>query len=611
MEEWVGKVWHRFITGMASREHAASAVGLEQVRTQVTIMFRALGGDGGLKIDVATPTAHGARRRWLERVAGIGTEVELAWRDEQTLRLPVKIALFAERALNRELYLWLAALAAVADEHTYSSDWLRDNQRNVQRVLQRYPGLKPLYQRLVEAHLAQRPAPDSLSASEQARETALRQALSQPGSVIMPVSSVITAYPVHLWLNPAPPNSAVCARATDDADQQDDESRESRDASQRKHRAKHEEMPDGRDGLLAIRFENMMGQAEYVKVDRTTEDDELDTAAEAANTIDDMALARDARPMAGHLRLDLDLPSAEYDDIMLGEGIPLPEWHWRKQQMQPDYVRLQPMMARNVSAQPMPEHLLPTAKRLRRQFAALAHSRHWLRGQPDGCELDLDAWFDYQSERRSGGQIDTPGLYRDLRVSQRDMACLLLADLSLSTDAYVNNHARVIDVIRDSLQLFSEALTASGDMHAIYGFSSRKRSHVRFHILKDFDERTTDQVRGRIQAIKPGYYTRMGAAIRHASDLLVRQPARRQLLLILTDGKPNDLDQYEGRYGVEDTRMALIEARKRGLVPFCVTIDKQAGSYLPHIFGAGNFTVLRRPEDLPRQLPGLYARLTG
>jgi len=191
------------------------------------------------------------------------------------------------------------------------------------------------------------------------------------------------------------------------------------------------------------------------------------------------------------------------------------------------------------------------------------------------------------------------------------MACLLLADLSLSTDSWVNNHSRVIDVVRDSLLLFAEALSATGDQFAMYGFSSRYREHIRFHTLKTFNESHNNISRGRINAIKPGFYTRMGAAIRQASDILSKQPASQQLLLILTDGKPNDLDQYDGRYGIEDTRMALIEARRKGLQPFCVTIDEKGGDYLPYMFGVDNYVVIRKPSELPRELPLLYARLTN
>ena len=158
--------------------------------------------------------------------------------------------------------------------------------------------------------------------------------------------------------------------------------------------------------------------------------------------------------------------------------------------------------------------------------------------------------------------------------------------------------------------LFSEALAATGDRFALYGFSSLKRENIRYHILKEFEGKYNAEVRGRIAAIKPGFYTRMGAAIRHSAQLLTRQPATQRLLLILTDGKPNDLDQYEGRYGVEDTRVAIHEARQIGLRPFCVTIDEKGSNYLPHLFGVNGYVVIRKPSELPRELPMLYAQLT-
>ena len=167
-----------------------------------------------------------------------------------------------------------------------------------------------------------------------------------------------------------------------------------------------------------------------------------------------------------------------------------------------------------------------------------------------------------------------------------------------------------MDVIRDSLYLLCEALAATRDRFALYGFSSVRRDNVRFHLLKGFDEQYSDQIRGRLAHIKPGFYTRMGAAIRHASAILQQQKNARRLLLILTDGKPNDLDQYEGRYGIEDTRVAIHAARQLGLIPFCVTIDEKAEDYLPHLFGAKGYIVVKDAVELPHLLPRLYAQLT-
>ena len=103
----------------------------------------------------------------------------------------------------------------------------------------------------------------------------------------------------------------------------------------------------------------------------------------------------------------------------------------------------------------------------------------------------------------------------------------------------------------------------------------------------------------------------MGAALRYGTRLLEMQPAKRRLLLLLSDGKPNDLDQYEGRYGIEDTRHAVLAAKRLGLQPYCVTVDERGNDYLPHLFGSDGYTVIRRPSELPRRLPALYARLTG
>ncbi len=211
---------------------------------------------------------------------------------------------------------------------------------------------------------------------------------------------------------------------------------------------------------------------------------------------------------------------------------------------------------------------------------------------------------------KNGHATHTDNLYRDLQETTRDMSCLLMSDLSLSTDTFVDDHHRVIDVIRDSLFLFSEALSNSADRFALYGFSSRKRNPVRVHRIKDFEEKYNAQIRGRINAIKPGYYTRMGAAIRFATLQLEKQATVQRLMILLTDGKPNDIDQYEGRYGIEDTRQAVLEAKRAGIQPICITIDQQASNYLPHLFGAEAYVVIHRPSQLPKLLPMIYARMT-
>ena len=609
MEEYVGELWDRLITGAAEKRHAAVTVKLDDVAKSAAIFFRALGGDPGLGISAAPAVRHGARRRLLQRVAGSGEKVELSWRDGEVLRLPSQIDLFAEQALNRDLYFWLVALAAAASDN--SQPWIIRNQLATQVTLARFPGLQSRYDRLVEAVIALRIPPEKLPADEAVQENTIRQALQYPGTVDAITLAARPFQPVPLWPHPHPPVSAAASGAAG-AGSPEQSGNAATKKSRRKHLAQRSDVKEDKNGfLMMFRAESLFSWSEFVKVNRPQdEEDDAETAQLAAEDMDNLTIASDGKTSAANVRFDLDLPSGAADDTPLGEGVLLPEWNWKKQVLQPDYCSLQQLIAADAKPCELPHALKNTANQLRRQFQALTPTRHWLKGQQDGDELDMDAWVQLVSERNSTMPTSEHGLYRAQVNQERDLACLLLADLSLSTDAYVSNHTRVIDVIRDSLLLFSEALTATGDSFALYGFSSLKRGNVRFHYIKGFEEKYGGQVRGRITAIKPGYYTRMGAAIRQASSLLVQQKKRQRLLLILTDGKPNDLDQYEGRYGIEDTRVALLEAKKLGLRPFCVTIDTEASDYLPHLFGAGGYVVIRNPEDLPKELPLLYAQMT-
>jgi nitric oxide reductase NorD protein len=611
MEEFVGGLWDRFITRAASRSHPQAAVRLEEIERTAGVLFRALGGDPGLRVAAAAEQAHGARRRWLARLAHVEETVAHARRDDETLSLPPELALFPARTDNRDLYLWLIAQAAATPTDTGEA-WIVLCQRASQATLARYPGFASRYRRLVTACLALRIAPEKLPADEAAAERAIRQALAEPGTVAGLPAARRPPQPVPLWLYPAP--AALRAAARDDAPDPDNAEggAQAEDASRRRHQARREDMTDARNPLiLPFRAESLLSFAEYVKVNRGLDEDPDPEAGKVAQQMDELAIARDGSRAASKVRFDLDLPSAAHDDIPLQSGILLPEWDWKKQVLKKDQCKLVLLEPREAQPCPLPERLVPAARRLRHQFEAIAPGRRWLKNQPQGSEPDLDACVRALADRQAGYRHAELASYLACERRERDLACLVLADLSLSTDAWVGNEARVIDVIKDSLMLFSEALGATGDRFALYGFSSRRREHIRFSHIKGFGEAHDDKVRGRIAALKPGYYTRMGAAIRHASNILAGQPAALRLLLILSDGKPNDLDHYEGRYGIEDARMSLIEAGRVGIKPFCVTIDREGAGYLPHLFGADGFMVVRKPEELPMRLPLLYSRLTG
>lgn len=616
MEEFVGSLWHRFITQVARRDFPEAAVHLSEIERSIGLLFRAFGGDPGLRVAPAADLRHGGRRRLLQRMAHIDEKQALAARDSETLHLPPTLALFPEPELNRDLYLWLTALAACSHDCLAGDDWLHANQQATLQVLASYPGLRSRYERLVEATLALRIAPEKMPQDEAARERVVRQALSEPGTQhqLPPLTRARAReiQPVPLWLRPTPQTPHHPAKSGGGAEQQPQGGRNSdeQQGSNKRYQAERTEMPESKTPMLFMsRVESLLSLAEYIKVNRDTDEDPDPEIANKAEDMDKLSITRDNKSVASKVRFDLDLPSASEDDLPLGEGIKLPEWDWKKRQMKPDWCRLQTMESRQTQAIELPEHLRATARRLRAQFAALAPARRWQKNQPDGEELDVEACVRAYADHQAGVQGSTPA-YLSRNQQTRDLTCLLLADLSLSTDAGITDHMRVIDAIREAMMLFAEALSACGDAFAMYGFSSLKRNNVRFHELKPFTSHYDAVCRGRINAIKPGFYTRMGAAIRRASQILEEQPQQQRLLLILTDGKPTDIDAYESRYAIEDTRMSLIEARRKGLQPFCLTIDREGADYLPHLFGPGGFQVLRHPQELARRLPLLYSQLT-
>jgi nitric oxide reductase NorD protein len=167
------------------------------------------------------------------------------------------------------------------------------------------------------------------------------------------------------------------------------------------------------------------------------------------------------------------------------------------------------------------------------------------------------------------------------------------------------------DAERESLVMLCEALEVLGDRYAIYGFSGLTRQRCEIYRIKRFDEAYDDAVRQRIAGITPQDYTRMGAAIRHLTKLLNGIDARTKLLITLSDGKPDDYsDNYRGDYGIEDTRQALIEAHRSGVIPFCITINSEARDYLPHLYGPVNWALVDDVIRLPLKVADIYRRLT-
>ncbi len=241
---------------------------------------------------------------------------------------------------------------------------------------------------------------------------------------------------------------------------------------------------------------------------------------------------------------------------------------------------------------------------MRRQFEMMRTQHRFVRRQKDGDEIDIDALIEAIADQKAGF-VPSERLFVRLQRDERDIAALFLVDMSSSTEGWVGT------ALKESLVLLSESLDALGDRYAIYGFSGMRRSRSEIFHVKNFEESYSEEIKDRIAAIAPMDYTRMGPPIRYFSARLQEVEARVRLLVILTDGKPEDYDDYKGEYAIEDTRHALIEAKSNGIHPFCITIDKEAQDYMAHMFGAINYTFIDDVKKLPLRVPEIYRTLTS
>jgi nitric oxide reductase NorD protein len=245
---------------------------------------------------------------------------------------------------------------------------------------------------------------------------------------------------------------------------------------------------------------------------------------------------------------------------------------------------------------------------IRRQFESIRAQRQRMYRQQDGDEIDLSAAIEGIVDLRAGtGQVDK--VYEYVRPARRELSVQILIDVSGSTDSWVAENRRVIDVAREALLMVCIALDSLREPYSVMAFSGEGSQAVTVRMVKAFEEFDRDAIALRIASLEPENYTRAGAAIRHASAALMARNVRHRLLLMLSDGKPNDMDEYEGRYGVEDMRRAVIEARLQGIFPFCLTIDRQMGGYLPGVFGQHHYAMLQTPQMLPTALVGWLAKL--
>jgi len=242
-------------------------------------------------------------------------------------------------------------------------------------------------------------------------------------------------------------------------------------------------------------------------------------------------------------------------------------------------------------------------KSLRHTFEILRGEDKLLKKQSYGDDVDIDALVEAYADVKSGMEM-SDRLFTKMHKEERNVAVIFMVDMSGSTKGWIN------EAERESLILLAEVLQILGDRFAIYGFSGMTRKRCELYKIKAIDEVYNDEIKARIANIQPQDYTRMGVFIRHMTRIFNDIEASTKLLITLSDGKPDDYDTYRGEYGVEDTRQALYEAHREGIHSYCITIDEQARDYLPHMYGAANYSVIDDVAQLPLKVSDIYRRLT-
>ncbi len=243
---------------------------------------------------------------------------------------------------------------------------------------------------------------------------------------------------------------------------------------------------------------------------------------------------------------------------------------------------------------------------LRKMLTNVNNKMQQQKRQTQGDEFDIDAitdlYVDVYSQRTPSEKI-----YISNRKKEKDLSILILLDISLSSDGYAAGN-RVIDVEKEVSILFGEILNEFNIDFSIDSFYSKTRNFSTYLTVKDFDE-NWNIAKHKIGAVEPNGYTRIGAALRHAGARLDKRNTKNKWVIVISDGKPNDYDKYEGKYGINDVKQALRELNARNINSYALAIEAEAKYYLPQMFGQNHYQILTTPVELLQSLVRLYEKI--
>ena len=236
---------------------------------------------------------------------------------------------------------------------------------------------------------------------------------------------------------------------------------------------------------------------------------------------------------------------------------------------------------------------------LRRKVVKLTTDYQRHKRQPEGDDLDTDAVIEFAIEQRVGRAGSEQAIYEATRKTGRNLGVAILLDASESTlDAVADDESIWVRQKQLAFNLVS-AFDATGDAVALFGFRSFGRNDVRFLPLKQFGKRLDSASTTQLNSIKPTGFTRLGAAIRHASFMVERYAGTdNRLVIVISDGIPYD-SQYEDQYANSDVRVALKESIDRGVACICLSVGSSAeAEVVESVWGEASYATLDSLDEL-------------
>ena len=589
-EESIGKVWDKFLHTKVTKSYTQQSVALIDISSSLTLFYHLLGGEKGKSLQATDKRTMNTKRTLLEKISFMGKEFYLPWQDEKSLYLPPTLGYFPHYKSNELHYYWLVAMMSQRDLNQTNN--IKENTKISEYLQKKYIGFENFYTYATE-YLSREFEQLEFIKSLENRED----------------EDLLNHYPNPLWIYPSPFSKNGKQRENSEEEElQRTNEKQKNDSLAMKKQANQIEDKKETDGFLAFLPESLMSIFEQVNVDRMEDDSFDENALYHAEDLDEITLGKKQANLASRIKMDLEMALDTREIYPLGKGHYIDEWDYKKEVYLKNYVRIKPQVTINVIPIALPLRLQKSVKKIEKALDIVALDRIKNDRLPYGDELNLDTWIDYKGHQNKS--LHHQNFYTTFERKTRDIATLILADVSLSTEGGITQDTRIIDVIKDALMVFSEALERLHDKFAIYSFSSLQNKKVYFTIIKNFKERYDELIRGRIDAMQPFYYTRLGAAIRESAKILEKHSSKNKLLLIISDGKPNDEDRYDGRYGIEDTKKAIEEVRKKGITPFCITVDSQGKEYLSYLFGKNGFAIVKDGLKLPKVIPEIYINLT-